>query len=75
MIHSLEVGKHEGFLLKLDLSKVYDRLDWGFLDIILEAFGFNAKVRKIISQLVSTPSFMIMVNGTPSNFFKSSRGH
>ena len=27
VIHSLEAGKMEGFLLKLDMSKVYDRVD------------------------------------------------
>lgn len=74
MIHSLEIGKCKGFLLKIDLSKAYDRVDWGFLDRILEAFFFNARVRNIISQLVSTPSFVVMVNGTPFDFFKSSRG-
>lgn len=30
-IHSLLVSKKEGFLLKLDLSKAYDRVDWHFL--------------------------------------------
>ena len=41
VIHSLEVGKREGFLLKLDLSKAYDRVDWGFLKAFLQAFGFD----------------------------------
>ena len=27
VIHSLEAGKREGFFLKLDLSKAYDRVD------------------------------------------------
>lgn len=65
VIHSLEVGKYEGFLLKLNLYKAYDRVDWWFLDRILEAFGFNARVRMIILKLVSTPSFTVMVNETP----------
>ena len=74
IIHSLEVGKQEGFLLMLDLSKAYDKVDWGFLDRILEAFGFNAKVRKLFSQLVFTPTFAVLVNGNPTKFFKPSRG-
>ena len=49
VIHSLEVGKREGMLLKLDLSKAYDRVDWYLLDKVLNAFGFDSKVRKIIS--------------------------
>ena len=41
VIHSLEARKREGFLLKLDLSKAYDRVDWGFLKVVLQAFGFD----------------------------------
>ena len=74
VIHWLEAGKREGFFLKLDLSKAYDRVDWGFLKAILQAFGFDDQVCKIILYLVSTPSLPVMVNGAPSNFFFPSRG-
>ena len=42
-IHSLSFSKKEGFLLKLDLSKAYDRVDWLFLLQVLEAFGFSSR--------------------------------
>ena len=74
VMHSLEAGKREGIFLKLDLSKAYDRVDWYFLEKVLNAFGFDSKVRKIISQLFSTSSLAILVNGAPSDFFKPSRG-
>ena len=74
VIHSLEAKNREGFLLKLDLSKAYDKVDWEFLKFVLLAFGFDAQVCKIILQLVSTPSLFVIVNGAPSNFFFPSRG-
>ena len=74
VMHSLEAGKREGMFLKLDHSKAYDRVDWDFLDKVLYTFGFDNKVRKIISQLVTTSSLAILVNGAPSKFFKPSRG-
>ena len=49
-------------------------MDWEFLDKILAAFGFNDKTRNIISQLVFIPSFVVMINGSPFDFFKSSKG-
>ena len=74
VIHSLEASKREGMLLKLDLFKAYDRVDWAFLDKVLHAFGFDQKVCKIISQLFTTPSLAILVNGAPIDFFKPLRG-
>ena len=74
VIHSLEAGNREGFLLKLDLSKGYDRVDWDFLKVVLLAFGFDVQVCKPMLQLFSTPSLAIIVNGAPSNFFFPSRG-
>lgn len=74
VIHSLEAGKREGFLLKLDLSKAYDQVDWAFLSRVLWAFGFNSKVCTLISQHISTSSLAILINGSPSAFFKPSRG-
>lgn len=74
VIHSMEARKREGMILKLDLSKAYDRVDWSFLGLVLQAFGFDQKVCKIISQLVSTSSLAILVNGSPLYFFKPTRG-
>lgn len=74
VIHSLEVGKREGFLLKLDLSKAYDHVDWKLLEKFLTAFGFSKKVCDLVSQLVSSPTLTILINGSPTAFFKPSRG-
>lgn len=73
-IHSLVDSKKKGFLTKLDLSKAYDRVEWSFLGKVLGAFGFGVRFIKLIDQLISTPSFSVIVNGVPSNFFKTSRG-
>lgn len=31
----------ECFIFKVDLEKVYDHVDWGFLDYMLLRFGFG----------------------------------
>lgn len=42
-MHTLQNTKRAGMLLKLDISKAYDNVDWRFLCKILQAFGFNVQ--------------------------------
>ena len=70
VIHSMEASKREGMLLKLDMSKAYDWVDWSFLGMVLKAFGFDVNSCELIYQLVSTP-LAVLVNGSPSNFFQT----
>lgn len=73
-IHSLMVNKRTSFLLKLNLVKSYEWVNWSFLFKILYAFGFFDNFVKLIQSLISMVSFFVLVNGSPSYFFKSSRG-
>ena len=70
-IHSLKVTKTPGMLLKRDLSKAYDKLNWKFLEGILKAFGFAEEWANWIMNMVSSVFFSILVNGTPSSPFNA----
>eukprot|EP00253_Pinus_taeda_P026164 PITA_26164 len=74
IIHSLKVKKQKGMMIKLDLSKAYDRLNWNYLEKVLESFSFNRRWIDWIHSMVSSPNFSILVNGTPSKTFNASRG-
>ena len=63
-----------GVLCKLDLEKAYDHVNWGFLMYMLQRCGFSDKWRKWILCCISTVKFSILINGSPSDFFGSSRG-
>lgn len=63
-------SKIEGFLLKLDISKAYDCVDWEFLFKILRVFGFSSRVIQLVNHLVTTVYTSIIVNGSPSDSFK-----
>ena len=52
-IHSLKAMKTLGMLLKLDLSKAYDKLNWHFLAGILKAFGFMEEWTNWVMNMVS----------------------
>ena len=63
-----------GVLCKLDIEKAYDHVNWNFLIYLLRRCGFSAKWRQWIFACISTVRFSILVNGTLTGFFPSSRG-
>ena len=42
VLHKLRVKKEQGIVLKLDFEKVYDMVDWSFLEEVLIRKGFSA---------------------------------
>ena len=61
-------------ILKLDMEKAYDRVEWPFLLFLLHSFGFSEEVVDLLFRTFSNSWFSILVNGQPIGFFKSSRG-
>lgn len=66
--------KESGVVLKLDIEKAFDKVDWDFLDLILEAKGFGLRWRKWIKGCISSPNFSIIINGKPRGKIFASRG-
>eukprot|EP00253_Pinus_taeda_P015841 PITA_15841 len=74
VIHSLKLLKKPSMIMKLDLSKAFDKLSWSYIQQMLLAFGFNATWARWIMNLISSPNFSILLNGSPSKPFRPSRG-
>ncbi|KAL0456049.1 UNVERIFIED_CONTAM: LINE-1 retrotransposable element O protein [Sesamum latifolium] len=67
-------GKKGLMAIKIDLSKVYDRVEWPFLLKLLESVGFNEVFVNWISKCICTTSYSLLINGTAFDFFRPSRG-
>ncbi|XP_042959541.1 uncharacterized protein LOC122294687 [Carya illinoinensis] len=61
-------------LMKIDMSKAYDRVNWKFLDHTLRAFGLPDFFCRLIKNCVTSTWFSIMMHGTYKGFFKAKRG-
>ncbi|KAJ9682618.1 hypothetical protein PVL29_018523 [Vitis rotundifolia] len=73
-IDSTLKNNERGILCKLDIEKAYDKVDWTFILTVMQKMGFGEKWIRWIRWCISTASFSILVNGTPTGFFQSSRG-
>eukprot|EP00253_Pinus_taeda_P009579 PITA_09579 len=74
VIHSVKQKKKKGVVLKIDLSKAYDRINWLYLRMLLTHLGFNYSFISWIMGCISNVSFVVLINGAASPFFKSQRG-
>lgn len=59
----LRRNKEAKVLLKLDVAKAFDTLEWPFLLDVLHGMGFGPGWRRWISCLLSTATSSILLNG------------
>ena len=70
VLHSLQSLRHPGMLIKLDISKAYDKLSWQFIRRMLAAYGFCHDWVEWVMGLLSTPFFSILLNGSLTSPFQ-----
>lgn len=54
-IHKKVRGKN--ILMKIDMEKAYDRVNWGFLLAVLKKLGFSDGWRNLVFNCISSPIF------------------
>ena len=61
-------------LLKIDLARAFDSVAWVFLLDVLRHMGFGLRWRNWISNILSTSSTRILLNGKPGRRICHARG-
>ena len=60
--------------MKIDLCKAYDTMNWHFLKEMMVALNFPHKFIKIIMTCITSTSYVLMINGSPTNSFAAKQG-
>ncbi|XP_019157963.1 PREDICTED: uncharacterized protein LOC109154684 [Ipomoea nil] len=76
VIHNMTKAKgKKGFMvLKLDIHKAYDSLDWGFLEAVLSKFNFPSRLISLIMFSLKESTISINWNGGKLPAFGVGRG-
>ncbi|XP_074300447.1 uncharacterized protein LOC141631711 [Silene latifolia] len=61
-------------MMKIDLQKAYDTVEWGFVKEMLDALGFPSEFISRVMECITTPSYSISLNGGVFGHFKGRRG-
>ena len=64
----------KGLILKIDLSKAFDKVSWLYIKIILIHLGFPPTFIRWIMCCITYVSFSVLINGSASHFFHAERG-
>lgn len=75
-LHTMKVrqrGRVGSMALKLEMSKAYDRIEWLYLQVVLEKMGFAKRWINLMMKCVSSMNYSVLVNGEPGKTIKLSR--
>ena len=61
-------------VVKLDISKAYNRVEWGFLRNIMIKLGLDHRWVNMAMETITTASYSVTINREPKGFISYSRG-
>nr|KYP53392.1 Retrovirus-related Pol polyprotein LINE-1 [Cajanus cajan] len=76
IIHSMKkLRKMKGNVVyKLDIEKAYDKVEWSFMEQVLNEFGFPPNIVRLVMHSLSSPSISVLWNGKKTSPFFPKRG-
>eukprot|EP00253_Pinus_taeda_P023722 PITA_23722 len=73
-LFSLHVRKQAAAIMKIDLHKAFDCIDWGFLECLLAKIGLSPPIIRWINACFANVNYAVIINDLPSPFFQAHRG-
>ena len=67
-------GKDSIMAIKLNISKVFDQVEWSFVKSVMVRMGFNLKWINSIMQCITSVSYSVIINGVTYGNITPTRG-
>ena len=67
-------GKIGFMALKLDMSKVYDQVEWTYMEKLMVKIDFQDNLVKLMMKCITTASYLVLINGEPHGDIIPTRG-
>lgn len=61
-------------MIKIDLEKAFDKIEWSFVRFSLTSLKFPQDHTNLIMSCISTTSTSILINSSSTDFFRPTRG-
>lgn len=64
-IHDMKTkqnAKNGDVTMKIEISKAYDRVDWGYMEVVLLKMGFDRRWVNLMLMCVRSVSYLVLVN-------------
>ena len=68
MFHGLRTNKAcqgKYMTVKTDMSKMYNRVEWDFIKVLLQKMGFHYHWIKLMMECISSVQYRVLLNGQP----------
>ena len=73
-INQRRKGKEAFMVVKLDMNKAYDRVEWAYLEAMMRRMGFSDRWISLILMCVSTVEYSMLINGEATGKIIPTRG-
>lgn len=73
MVRGFNRNNSKNIFLKVDLHKAYDKINTVFIHHILISIGLPIIFANLIYECIATPSFSVLIDGSPCGFIESTR--
>ena len=77
MFHGLRTNKscqNKFMAIKTDMSKAYDRIEWSFIEALLNKMGFDPRWITLMVECISSVQYRVLLNGQLRGLIIPQRG-